>query len=121
MICDRGERHLSRLWNPEYTAKYGITWPAKNVVPAALKPVPAAPGLKPPSPATLSRLDKKWSAAGLNALAAAEGALAASSAAGAAAAGAPIFKETRSSVLRMQHAPPSKLPRPSSKVTWTAH
>ena len=28
IICDSGQRHMSRLWNPEYIGKYGLTWPA---------------------------------------------------------------------------------------------
>jgi cysteine synthase A len=27
IICDNGQRHMSRLWNPDYVGTYGLTWP----------------------------------------------------------------------------------------------
>jgi len=36
IICDSGQRHLSRFWNPEYIGQYNLTWPNKNVVPSCL-------------------------------------------------------------------------------------
>ena len=34
IICDSGQRHLSRFWNPEYIDKYNLIWPDKDVVPS---------------------------------------------------------------------------------------
>jgi cysteine synthase A len=28
VICDGGQRHMSRLWNPEYIVRYDLTWPS---------------------------------------------------------------------------------------------
>ena len=36
IICDSGQRHLSRFWNPLYMAKYGLVWPSKDVIPSFL-------------------------------------------------------------------------------------
>lgn len=38
VICDSGQRHLSRFWNPEYVGCYDIVWPNRDVVPAVLLP-----------------------------------------------------------------------------------
>mmetsp|Transcript_13065 Transcript_13065/g.13119 ORF Transcript_13065/g.13119 Transcript_13065/m.13119 type:complete len:417 (+) Transcript_13065:141-1391(+) len=27
IICDSGQRHLSRFWNPDYVREYGLIWP----------------------------------------------------------------------------------------------
>lgn len=32
IICDSGQRHLSRFWNPDYVGKYGLTWPLFTTV-----------------------------------------------------------------------------------------
>jgi len=36
IICDSGQRHLSRFWNPEYVGQYNIIWPAKDVIPSCI-------------------------------------------------------------------------------------
>jgi cysteine synthase len=37
MVCDNGQRHLSRFWNPAYVSNYGINWPAYGVIPSCLR------------------------------------------------------------------------------------
>jgi cysteine synthase len=37
IICDSGQRHLSRFWNPAYISDYNLTWPAKDVIPSFFK------------------------------------------------------------------------------------
>jgi cysteine synthase A len=37
IICDNGQRHTSRFWNPEYLEKYDLLWPPQNVVPTCLR------------------------------------------------------------------------------------
>lgn len=41
VICDSGQRHLSRLWNKEYVASYDIRWPddSKLVLPECLRSI----------------------------------------------------------------------------------
>lgn len=33
VICDSGQRHMSRFWNPEYILKYSLSWPLKHSSP----------------------------------------------------------------------------------------
>ena len=37
VICDSGQRHLSRFWNKDYVGNYGIVWPENNVIPECLR------------------------------------------------------------------------------------
>jgi len=38
VICDNGNRHLSRLWNKEYIhTNYKLTWPESDVVPDCIQ------------------------------------------------------------------------------------
>ena len=37
IICDTGQRHVSRFWNRDYIGKYELEWPATDVVPACVK------------------------------------------------------------------------------------
>lgn len=37
VICDSGQRHLSRFWNPAYILKYNLSWPLKQKCPAFLE------------------------------------------------------------------------------------
>lgn len=37
IICDSGQRHLSRFWNPSYIEKYNLLWPVKDVIPEFLE------------------------------------------------------------------------------------
>lgn len=39
VICDSGQRHLSRLWSQDYVSSYNIKWPedSKRVVPECLR------------------------------------------------------------------------------------
>ena len=37
IICDNGQRHLSRFWNPDYIQKYNLSWPPDNVVPESMR------------------------------------------------------------------------------------
>lgn len=30
IVCDSGQRHMSRLWNPDYVGNYGLEWPADS-------------------------------------------------------------------------------------------
>lgn len=30
IICDNGQRHMSRLWNPDYVGKYDLVWPTNS-------------------------------------------------------------------------------------------
>jgi cysteine synthase A len=36
VICDSGQRHLSRFWNPQYLEKYSLIWPEKDCIPDCL-------------------------------------------------------------------------------------
>lgn len=36
VICDNGQRHLSRFWNPNYVSKYNLSWPKKGIVPKCI-------------------------------------------------------------------------------------
>lgn len=36
VICDNGQRHLSRFWNPVYIEKYGLSWPMSDIIPEYL-------------------------------------------------------------------------------------
>lgn len=42
IICDSGQRHLSRFWNKEYIGKYGIQYPEEEYTPKCLKQEDAA-------------------------------------------------------------------------------
>lgn len=37
VICDSGQRHLSRFWNPVYIEKYGLSWPTPLTIPDFLR------------------------------------------------------------------------------------
>jgi cysteine synthase A len=37
VICDTGQRHVSRFWNPDYVGNYNLVWPANDVVPTCLR------------------------------------------------------------------------------------
>jgi cysteine synthase len=37
IICDSGQRHLSRFWNPAYISDYNLSWPEKDVIPSFFK------------------------------------------------------------------------------------
>ena len=37
IICDNGQRHLSRFWNPDYIKKYNLSWPPKDIVPESMR------------------------------------------------------------------------------------
>ena len=37
IICDTGQRHVSRFWNPNYVSKYNLLWPSSDVIPLCLK------------------------------------------------------------------------------------
>jgi len=36
IICDSGQRHLSRFWNKEFLKEYGLIWPDNNNIPKCL-------------------------------------------------------------------------------------
>lgn len=36
VICDSGQRHVSRFWNPNYVGNYNLTWPSDDVIPPIL-------------------------------------------------------------------------------------
>ena len=36
IVCDSGQRHLSRFWNPDYIKKYNLTWPEIDSLPKCL-------------------------------------------------------------------------------------
>ena len=38
VICDSGQRHVSRFWNPNYVGNYNLTWPSDDVIPLCLRP-----------------------------------------------------------------------------------
>lgn len=39
MICDAGQRHATRFWDPSFIAKWGLQWPAVDCVPECLRSV----------------------------------------------------------------------------------
>ncbi len=32
IICDNGQRHMSRFWNPEYVGNYMLQWPDEEQI-----------------------------------------------------------------------------------------
>lgn len=40
VLCDSGQRHLSRFWSAEYLAKYSLRWPGEGDIAAAVEATP---------------------------------------------------------------------------------
>ena len=36
-ICDGGQRHLTRFWDPQFIERWGLQWPAPNCIPECLQ------------------------------------------------------------------------------------
>ena len=32
VICDSGQRHMSRMWNPDYIQRYDLIWPDDDML-----------------------------------------------------------------------------------------
>jgi cysteine synthase A len=43
MICDAGQRHATRFWNPSFIQEWGLKWPDSATIPECLRPVEEAP------------------------------------------------------------------------------
>jgi cysteine synthase A len=39
MICDAGQRHATRFWNPVFIESWGLQWPDSKCIPQCLRPV----------------------------------------------------------------------------------
>ena len=39
MICDGGQRHATRFWNPIFIKQWGLYWPDSDCIPECLRPV----------------------------------------------------------------------------------
>jgi cysteine synthase A len=39
MICDGGQRHATRFWNPKFIQDWGLEWPEHNCIPDCLKTI----------------------------------------------------------------------------------
>lgn len=39
MICDGGQRHATRFWNPDFVKDWGLKWPDDNCIPECLQAV----------------------------------------------------------------------------------
>jgi len=39
MICDGGQRHITRFWNPSFIEGWGLQWPSSNCIPDCLRSV----------------------------------------------------------------------------------
>lgn len=37
MICDAGQRHATRFWNPVFIEDWGLVWPARDCIPECLR------------------------------------------------------------------------------------
>jgi cysteine synthase A len=43
MICDAGQRHATRFWNPAFVQEWGLKWPDSACIPECLRPILEAP------------------------------------------------------------------------------
>lgn len=42
MVCDAGQRHATRFWNPTFVEQWGLVWPASGCIPECLCPILAS-------------------------------------------------------------------------------